>query len=167
MKALEGTTRVTFLGFFASHIVFTLIVDSQALLPKTVVPAPLKALLAWYSATLGDPLMSDPHSILWFQSLVACEMIFQLPYFVLACHFLRNAKLSSYPEWFRYASIAYGAHTSTTMAPILVTLASNPSATLLEKAVIISVYLPYLIFPAAILMIAATVPTSTTKRKTN
>jgi hypothetical protein len=165
MRAFTGATRICFLAFFASHIVASLIIDAQAILPASFIPSVLQDLLSWYAKALNDPLMSRPQDLLWFQSLIACELVFQVPFFFVACYYLttmRNTtgaerhrpKAVSYPESFRYACIAYGAHTSTTMAPILATLATNPTATVMEKAMILAVYLPYLIFPLWILRLA-------------
>ena len=167
MKALQGATRTALLGFFGSHIIFTLIIDAQALLPPSFFPAFLQDFLAWYAATLKDPLMSNPRELLWFQSLIACEMAFQLPFFFAAVFMIGSSSRTIYPDWFRSACIAYGAHTATTMAPILATLATNEKATVMERAVILSVYLPYLIFPLWILFIAAKSSTETTKTKAN
>jgi EXPERA (EXPanded EBP superfamily) len=118
MRALKGATRTAFLGFFSSHIFFTLIIDLQALLPPAVFPKAMQDFLVWYATTLKDPIMSDPQSLLWFQSLIFCEMFFQLPFFFVACYFLRSsdAVATDYPDWFRTACIAYGAHTATTLA---------------------------------------------------
>lgn len=160
MQSLSGTTRVVFLGFFASHIVFTLIVDAQAILPPNFVPKMLQDLLAFEVSYFNDPIMKNAHELLWFQALVVCEMLFQLPFFFLACWFLSDAKASTYPEYFRSACIAYGAHTATTMVPILATLAWNSDATSSERFLVISMYLPYLILPLLLLLLAATSPTS-------
>jgi hypothetical protein len=156
MKPLQGSTRLSFLGFFASHIIITLIIDSQAILPLEWIPGVLQDLLAFEVATFNDPLMGNARELLWFQSLVTCELLFQVPYFVAAVYFFRGETASVYPDWFRSASIAYGAHTATTMAPILTTLATNEAASLQERVLVTSMYLPYLIFPLWILWIAAT-----------
>lgn len=165
MKALEEAQAMAFYGFFASHIVFTLLIDSQAILPSSMIPLPLQQLLAWYADLVRDPLMSNPHQYLWFQSLVVCEMIFQLPFFVVACHFIGSTHLTAYPDWFRSACIAYGAHTATTMVPIFATLLTNPHATGLERFLISLVYFPYLLFPVWILMIAITEQQPTSSRE--
>jgi hypothetical protein len=171
MKALEGKTRVVYLAFFASHIVFTLIVDVQAIAPPSYFPTPFRILLDWYRSIFRDPLFPPSGSPTWFQSLVWCEMVFQLPFFFAACRQLRHngnndstgggigsshAASSShyYPDWFRCACIAYGAHTSTIMVPILFAIMSSKDNTRTEKAALVSLYLPYLILPLGILRIA-------------
>jgi hypothetical protein len=177
MKALQGATRMAFLGFWASHIFFTIIIDGQVVLPQWLFPPLLRDLLAWYAALLNDPLMSNSSNnnstnsssdsssnsdsstgtggLLWFQALVTCELCFQLPFFIVAVRMLNNNKHNYYPNWFRHACIAYGAHTATTMAPILATLISNTeAATVPERVIITALYLPYLIFPLWILLLA-------------
>jgi len=176
MEPLTGTKRLAFLGFFASHIFITLFVDGQALLSPRLFPAPLKSMLAWYVETMKDPLMANASELVWFQSLVACELVFQVPFFFAACYFLwsrgsgggggDSGSRGVYPEWFRYWCIAYGSHTATTMVPILATLllavpenpddadATTTTTTLTERISLVAVYLPYLVFPACILMLA-------------
>jgi|UniRef100_A0A8J9X1C5 hypothetical protein len=162
MKAFQGVTRTAFLGFFSSHIVFTVIVDLQALLPATLVPTPLRNLLAWYTATLKDPLMSDPP--LWFQSLICFELVIQLPFFCTACYYLTKYRVL-YPDKFRIACIAYSAHACTSMGPILASLATATALSTVERAVLVNLYLPYLIFPAWLLLasVFSSVPTERPK----
>jgi EXPERA (EXPanded EBP superfamily) len=166
MRALTGATRVVFLSFFASHIFATVIIDGQAVLPSSIFPLALQDLLTWYARTMKDPLMSNSQEILWFQSLVCCELLFQLPFFFWACYMLSSsssstAKLKYYPESFKSACIAYGAHTATTMVPILATIVANEEASAAERAMLSSVYLPYLIFPLALLGMAVQSPSET------
>lgn len=151
MRVLHGATKKAFLCFFASHIVFTVLMDGQAL-AGSIYPVMLQDFQAWFVAVFNDPLMGT--TPLWFQSLVAAELCLQLPFFFVACNFLSNTSLSQYPGWFRSACIAYGAHTATTMVPILSTLFTNKSATSMERYILLAVYLPYLIFPLWILYIA-------------
>lgn len=80
MKSLQGYTRVAFLAFFSSHIVFTLCVDLQAIW-KPLYPQVLQDLVTLYADTLLDPHMSEPFE-LWFQSVVVFEMLFQVPFCV-------------------------------------------------------------------------------------
>ena len=84
MKALKGFTRVAFLVFFSSHIAVTLVIDFQAIAPREWVPTVFADLLHWYASNLNDPLMSNPQELPWFQSLVALEVIFQVPFFFWA-----------------------------------------------------------------------------------
>ena len=188
MKTLTGATRLAFLGFFSSHIVFTILVDSQVVLPPSLVPQVLRDLLAFEVETFNDPIMRnarDKDTMLWFQSMVWLELLCQLPFFCWAVYNLllfndkhNNASSSTssnnnnqiiayyYPDSFRTACIAYGAHTATTMIPILATLLlgdnNNATITIGERIMVTGLYLPYLLFPLWILGIAATSTTSTT-----
>ena len=153
MRSLSGITKTAFLGFFGSHIIFTLIVDLQAIAPPSWIPSFLSDFLRWYAAAFHDPLMGDPRRHLWFQSMIFCEMLFQLPYFFVAVYYLSSNK-TVYPRWFQNACVAYGAHTATTLVPILATVATNAAATVAERWTLSCVYLPYLIFPLWILAIA-------------
>lgn len=153
MNSLQGITRLAFFGFFASHIVFTFIVDGQAIFPQHWYPKILQDLLAFHVSYFNDPLMKDPP--LWFHSMIYMEYLIQLPFFFVACYFLRSDNKLAYPSWFQTACITYGAHTATTLIPILVTLATNDAASPLERVCVSLVYLPYLIFPLWIWYIAA------------
>jgi hypothetical protein len=156
MKALQGATKTAFLGFWISHIIFTIILDGQVVVPH-LFPTVLRELLVWYCSLSNDPLISKATTpeLLWFQALVSCELCFQLPFLIAAVRMLSSSLYTStYPNWFRYACIAYGSHTATTMAPILATLITNPEATLPERVLITALYLPYLIFPLWILLLA-------------
>lgn len=173
MQALSSVWRQIYLGFFASHIVFTLVVDSQAIVPPHWIPSPCRALLAFYVSSFHDPLFQpDPSSsssssssashLLWFQALVVCELLFQLPFFVLACRTLYQTPPpsssnengpSSYSDTFRVACIAYGAHTTTSLVPILFTLAlGDHTATFHQRSMLLLLYAPYLILPLILLI---------------
>jgi EXPERA (EXPanded EBP superfamily) len=159
MKALEGSTRIAFLIFFASHIVFTVGLDGQVLLGGYY-PRPLQRLAAWYPVAFHDILMAAP-TPLWLQSLIACELLLQLPYFVAACAYLADPTRAAYPQGFRYACIAYGAHTATTLVPILSAFALYDDFTAFERSRLLALYLPYLLFPLGILWAAVTAPSVT------
>mmetsp|Transcript_9511 Transcript_9511/g.25834 ORF Transcript_9511/g.25834 Transcript_9511/m.25834 type:complete len:173 (-) Transcript_9511:1069-1587(-) len=155
MKVLEGITKVSFVSFFASHIIFTIIIDGQVLFPQSWFPQPLRDMLALHVNSVNDPIMATPKSRPWFVALVLCEFAFQLPYFFAAVHQMTTTpKGGRYPRWFQTSSMLYGAHTATSLVPILATLAANPDATQMERMLAISVYSPYLIFPLWILYLA-------------
>lgn len=155
MKALQGGSRVAFLVFFASHIVFTLCIDLQAI-GKPWYPTLLQDLVTKYARLCGDPHMSEPFE-LWFQSIVLFEMIFQLPFFFVAVRMFSEAALQHYPRWFQMACIIYGSHTATTLVPILPTLwyQEDPVPPWEKRILLVLIYLPYFVFPAWIAAIAA------------
>jgi hypothetical protein len=145
MKTLEGTTRLAFLFFFGSHIPATLCIDLQALFPE-IFPQILQDLLQWYTRLFNDSLMRGPYDA-WFQAIVCSELLLQLPFFFVAVKVLLNTDNYCGRGWFRSACMVYGAHTSTTLIPIITCHCVNENATLLEKCMVISIYFPYLLFP--------------------
>ena len=160
MKALEGNTRRAMFYFCASHIIFTTMLDGQSI-AQPLYPQPLQDLSHWYVATFQDPLMSAaPGELVWFQSLICCELLVQLPFFCCGCYYFGNHGSSQayndyyYPGWFRSYCIAYGAHTATTMVPILTTLVTTPSLSSQQMYILLGFYLPYLFFPLWILQLA-------------
>lgn len=173
MKAITGITNTIYFGFFSSHIVATVLIDSQAILPQFLIPQSLQNVLSWYVNLFDDPLMGGVKSnknLLWFQSLIWLEFIIQLPFFFYACYMLQctQTKYSNkgYPSTFRYACIAYGGHAATSMVPILATLCTNQQASVHQRAAIVSVYLPYLLFPLGLMWLAMdeNKPSSGTKK---
>jgi len=99
--------------------------------------------------------MAPPYDNVFFSCFVVCELLFQLPFFVVATYALLTTKISG-SGWFRSACMIYGAHTSTTLVPILASIVTGAETTLNQKAVLCSFYLPYLIFPLWLTFIAAT-----------
>jgi hypothetical protein len=156
MKAFTGATRMAFLIFFGSHIPISIFVDSQALLPEWLYPSFLKDLLDFYAGFVQDPLMTRPDfGGPWFHALIACELRIQLPFFFVAVRQLLGDTSASWPDWFRTACLVYGSHTCTTMVPILTVLMKNPESSTEQKCMALAVYLPYLIFPLWLLVLAA------------
>lgn len=179
MKTLNGKTRLAFLAFFGSHIPATLCIDMQAFLGQFVAyPQVLQDILSWYCDLLHDQLMKPPQYDTWFHAIVGGEIIFQLPFFFVACYMLWNSTLtpstatatdtgidtptcesrSTYTAgsgWFKSACIVYGTHTATTLIPILAChIFDNEGATVMQKVGVVSIYLPYLIFPLWLVYIA-------------
>lgn len=146
---------MAFLAFFASHIPATLIIDSQALLPATLYPAAVRDLLKWYTTTFKDSVMTPPYDI-WLRSIIAAEVILQLPFFFVAVYALSYpARINgSSSGWFKPACIVYGSHVATTLLPLLGCHATNNEANYFERAIVILIYLPYLIFPLWLIQIA-------------
>jgi hypothetical protein len=107
MHTLNGATKFAFLAFFISHIPITLLVDSQALLQ--IHPKSILDLVTWYSSTFKDELMTPPYQN-WFQAVVACEIFFQVPFFIIAVYALLSGKVSG-TGWFRSSMLIYGGHT--------------------------------------------------------
>lgn len=173
MKAFRGAWRKAFLAFFLSHIPITILIDAQAVFSPWY-PKVLRDLVAWYCHLFGDVLMEYP-SPGWFRAIVAGEVFLQLPFFGVAAKMIwKTPSGSLYPSWFRTASLVYGAHTCTTMIPILATFwgAADESAKVMTTSQVVAttaIYLPYLVFPFALICFAAAEesPHSTKLQKTN
>ena len=150
----DGATRIAFLIFFASHIPITLLVDGQAFLPRSLYPTAIQDVLTWYCATFADNLMQPPAYDVWFSSVVACEILFQLPFFAYAVYALLDPERVNGRGIFRSACLIYGSHTATTLVPILATIATDPETNWAQRATLFGFYLPYLVFPLWLVYIA-------------
>lgn len=84
------------------------------------------------------------------------ELLFQVPFFFAALYYIGDTAAASYPDGFRAACIAYGAHTSTGLIPILSTF-WDPSydGSTQQSLVLTAMYFPYLAIPAWLLWVAA------------
>ena len=154
MKALDGSTRISFLLFFVSHIPATVLLDGQGSLLPIQYPQVLIDFVDWYAITLNDPLFLTKPIGLWLSAFLTGELLLQLPYFIIAIRMLLSKK-KVYPEWFRLSSLIYGAHTATTLVPILTILLTNSDATMLQRLLLSSIYFPYLIFPTWLIYLCA------------
>ena len=144
MRVFEGSTRMAFLGYFLSHVFFTIFFDSQGVFGPYF-PKVLTDVVAWYCSITGDFLMRDTPSIdyAWFSSLLCCEILFQFPFFFVAIKCIlaegkdnsssESRRLQHYPEWFRMACIIYGTHVCTTLVPITAAFATNREMTIQQK----------------------------------
>lgn len=165
MKTLEGKTRVAFLLFFISHIPATLLIDLQAIFPH-LYPEILRDILKWYTDIFNDDLMRGPHDT-WFKAIVGGELLMQLPFFFVAVYALMNSHKVDGKGWFRSACMIYGSHTATTLIPILACHIANPDASSLEKILVVSIYLPYLLFPLWLVFISVVSENVFGKSKSN
>ena len=119
MKVIEGSNRIAFLCYFGSHIPITLLCNAQGVLGPYF-PKLMTGVVAWYAELSGDYLMkySPSREYSWFSSMLCCEMLFQLPFFIVALKsFMAGGRdgAKHYPEWFRMLCIMYGADVSTTL----------------------------------------------------
>ena len=142
---ITDVERVVFLAYFISHVPATALIDSQVVLPSRLVPKFAKSALAWHIRQNNDVLMSTQPR--WLVSLVTCELVFQFPFFFYAISALRRRD-----EGARGWLIAYGAHTATTMAPILQFIHDSAKLTARERWSLMGIYAPYLIVPLWIAM---------------
>ncbi|KAL7745931.1 Transmembrane protein 97 [Sorochytrium milnesiophthora] len=143
--------------YFAQHIVFTLIMDLQALLHQHYPPM-LQSLYTYYVTQWHDPMMraavARPHDVTWFRSVILCELFLQLPFFVVALYFLLKDDVFR----IRIPMIIYGTHVATTLVPIFGQLMSPtplpgtpyPQLTPAQQYTLTALYMPYFVFPIAI-----------------
>jgi hypothetical protein len=155
MTSLTGATRLAFLAFFSSHVPITLLMNGQTVLPEALFPAALRGILPFYSSQFNDTLMAPPFDS-WFQSFVVCEVLLQVPFFIYAVRCLLNWQTTDGSGFFRTACLIYGAHAVTTLIPILAETLFNDVNTISEKCILFGFYIPYLLFPAWLVYIAAT-----------
>ena len=150
MLYLKGWVHTSFILFFTSHIPITFIIDGQVIFPYTL---PIfKQLRLWYTSTYKDTLMTEPYD-LFLKSFVCCEVLFQVPFFIYAAWTLLKKKNSAR---FRLLTLVYGSHTTTTLIPILSSILCEDEGvtTMQEKCILFCFYIPYLIFPLWLIMIA-------------
>lgn len=138
--AITDAARIVFLAYFISHVPATALVDAQVVVPARFVPNFAKKALAWHIQTNNDVLMATQPR--WLVALVTCEVLFQFPFFFYAIGALRRRDERA-RGWF----VAYGAHTATTMAPILQFIAEHGGVSDGERWRLIGIYAPYLIVP--------------------
>jgi len=135
--------------FFATHIPATLLVDAQALLPAYVFPKFARKMLENFIEQYNDPLMSAAMGSggsadrRWFLSLVATELLIQLPFFFVALYAFVARR-----EWIRVPLVAYGGFVTATMVPILSELALAEGLGAGKRAALLMMYVPYLVVPA-------------------
>ena len=141
---VSKTFRTVVLVFLGTHIPATLMMDSQALLPPAVVPGFMRQLLDFHVRTNHDPLMADPPA--WFKSFILFELLFQLPFFFIGFKAFYKRR-----NWIRIPGVVYGAHTATTLIPILAEIL-HPATVFPDEAArwrLFFIYLPYLLVPAS------------------
>lgn len=81
----------------------------------------------------------------WLKSLLAAELVFQLPFFFVAVYGLLYNK-----RWLRIPAIIYGSHTATTLLPILAEISFSIRISYEKKIALFGCYLPYLFIPLSI-----------------
>jgi len=133
--------------------------DGQAFFPRDWYPRALQDLAHWYATKFKDELMIQPAEK-WFSSMIALEVLFQLPFFFIAVYALlqkspndKNAIIRG-DGLFRSLCMIYGSSTATTLIPIFGHMLSSETTTIEEKGVLLGFYLPYFIFPVWLVVIA-------------
>ncbi|XP_017678197.1 PREDICTED: transmembrane protein 97 [Lepidothrix coronata] len=153
MAAAPRWRERLFALYFLSHIPITALIDLQPLLPAGIPPRALTDLLQQYATSFRDPMMLQPPE--WFKAFIYCEAFLQLPFFPVAAY----AFLKGGCRWIRTPAIIYSTHVATTLFAILAHILFHDFSksehvgpqTLRERLVLLSIYLPYLLFPLLIL----------------
>ena len=119
-----------------------MLIDLQGLLPSSLYThLGLRNLFVWYGNEFKDHLMvSTP---LWLKSFLGAEMVIQLPFFFVA---IRSLYFQRSSHVIRSSFIAYGAHVSTTVLPILTEFIS------MQKYLLCLIYMPYFVVPLALVI---------------
>ncbi|MCO5586463.1 hypothetical protein L7F22_040403 [Adiantum nelumboides] len=166
MATARRCADLFFSAFFALHVLITLFVDAQVLIPARFYPSVLRNLLSWYISFSGDYLVRDTPP--FFKGLVYAEIFLQLPLVIANAYAFYHGMLfpsSSWSEsliiqvlfenvgcflctrWAKTTGLIYGVHTATTMIPILTDVLSSNVST---KATLMGIYIPYLMIPLAL-----------------
>lgn len=134
--------------------------DTQSILQNTpvydyLVPGFMKEAGAWYAAEFHDHLANPPLAPVWFKSVLWGELVLQLPFFFVAVY-----AWCTKSDWIRLPAIAYGAHTATTLVPILGDFLFNTGPEVLftqpsQRYLLAGIYFPYLLMPVLIAWRAA------------
>ncbi len=103
-----------------------------------------------------DKLMMHPPT--WFSSLVVIELVLQVPFFLLAVYAIarrpNNKAVVRGDGVFRSLCMIYGSSTATTLIPIFASILTERHTSVAEKGVLLCFYLPYIIFPLWLVVIA-------------
>ncbi|KAJ2370471.1 Transmembrane protein 97 [Coemansia sp. RSA 2607] len=142
-----------YFGYFVSHIPITLLVDVVPLFPSERIPSFMLGLNRFLTQQLNDPFMvigTTRSDMTWFRSLLACELVFQLPFFFYAAYAIWNGSSR------RHAPLlVYGTHVSTTMVPVLGMLAfGDIGRTFNQRLMLAGLYLPYLLIPLSMVIVS-------------
>ncbi|KAL0955302.1 hypothetical protein HGRIS_004191 [Hohenbuehelia grisea] len=139
---------LVYLIYFLSHIPATLLLDIQAIVPKSLLPDAIRGLGLKYINMTNDPvvggatgLVGNPANFAWLRSFMYLELFFQLPIFILGARALWKRKLSHYSilihanltsvtrsdtQTFYLPMIIYGASTATTTLACLAVVLNTP-----------------------------------------
>ncbi|KAJ7587995.1 transmembrane protein 6/97, partial [Mycena floridula] len=131
--------------FFATHIPASLLIDLQALFG-----APFPYLIEWYISMSGDPLISGMlrgnSDLVWFQTFLWLEMLFQVPVFFLGMWGLLKENQSIY-----MLLVVYGASTATTTLPCIFYIVSKADkVTSFQLLTLLGSYIPFFLIPLMI-----------------
>ncbi|KAK9896919.1 hypothetical protein P389DRAFT_51166 [Cystobasidium minutum MCA 4210] len=161
---LKRPLDAIYFGFFLSHLVFSLALDTQALFPREYFPKLLTQSLDWFLSTTNDPLFRNGPQP-WFRAFLWLELLFQCPVFIVG---MIGLKRDDKRVWLLLA--AYGAHAATTTSACLATVLADTHVTKDQRTMLLSSYVPYVVIPALlsidmVLRLTASMSPASTKPK--
>ncbi|MEW5316251.1 MAG: hypothetical protein WDW38_007632 [Sanguina aurantia] len=142
--ANSNVLHLLYVLFLVIHVPTTVLLDAQSVFPRSSFPSWAVELLDWHIKTNADHLVSTNPP--WFLALVYCEIMLQLPFFLVGAYAIYTKR-----SWIRIPAIIYGAHVSTTMVPILGDIFFGPQHGPHSLA-LAGIYMPYLLVPFAMMM---------------
>eukprot|EP00752_Nemacystus_decipiens_P017747 g15914.t1 len=145
--------RQAFIGFFASHLIITVLLDSQALpFIEKAYPDFLKWLIQYHIDTNHDYFMAKPAP--WFKAFIWLELLFQVPFFAYA-----TAGFLARRNSVRIPCVIYGTSAATTVVGIVGDILASDEVTDPQRLRLICVYMPWLVIPSALVLMMAADPT--------
>ncbi|KAH7301306.1 hypothetical protein KP509_23G019500 [Ceratopteris richardii] len=140
MASVKRFADLFFTTYFVMHIFITVFVDSQAILPASLYPLPLRSIFSWHISFSGDYLMRDMPP--YFKGLVFAEVFLQIPLFFANAYGFYHEK-----RWARTTGLIYGVTAATSLVPILTDFLYSNVAT---KNLLMAIYVPFLVIPLAL-----------------
>lgn len=153
-------------AYLCFSVASAVLIDAQAILPSALYEWGPKHALPFWVKLSGDCLMVPTAAPPWFESLVLCELIMQLPLLLYLIYAI--PKGSSYS---RPAAMLYGVHVATTLVPIFAHFLTHAGqrlcATTLStyspkspptqnNVILLSAYGPFFVMPAVVAYCACT-----------
>ncbi|XP_054768729.1 sigma intracellular receptor 2-like [Lytechinus pictus] len=145
--------ELLFFVYFAVHIPVSILFDSQAIFPRQWYPDFLVTPKLEYTTQYKDVLFAELP--IWYKSFIYVEIFIQFPFFFVAAYAFYKGNC----KWIRIPAIVYGAHTATTVIPIVAEIFFNDFAntttpapsTFQERATLVGIYAPFLVVPFILL----------------
>lgn len=138
--------------FFAMHLIASLCVDIQGLVPAVYVPTVLQRVLQDYLVKSRDPLVPNAWQprYAWFRMSLLSEFVLQVPAFVVGLYVFWNNDPRGYPLLIAYGAIACF---TTLQCIAMVTMGEERVHLAPENlSFILQNYIPFMLFPGVIML---------------
>lgn len=158
---MTGTTHVPlwkrpidsmYFTFFALHLIASLCVDIQGLVPAEYVPTVLQRVLQDYLVKSRDPLVPNAWQprYAWFRMSLLSEFVLQVPAFVVGLYVFWSNDPRGYPLLIAYGAIACF---TTLQCIAMVTMGEERVHLAPENlSFILLNYIPFMLFPGVIML---------------